>query len=104
MLSRGTGISGRRSLKALKALEAQLEPVPVRPVLGASRQGDTTAMEALQARAQHRPVDLAQQTARDVDHALRIDAEEVAVEREVMDLAQRQAVDDRRAALGLDVG
>ena len=36
--------------------------------------------------------------------AVGIDAEHVAIEREVMDRAQRQAVDDGRDAFGLGVG
>ena len=76
----------------------------VRPILGAARHGDAAAVEALQAGAQHRTVDLAQQPARDVDDALRVDAEQVAVEREVVDSAERDAVDDGGDALVLGVG
>ena len=61
-------------------------------------------MKSLQAGAEHRTVDLAQQPARDVNDPARIDAEEVAVERQVVDRAQRHPVHDRGHSLGLGVG
>jgi hypothetical protein len=93
--------SGRRSREAL---EAELEPVRVGPILRPVRHRDLAAVEALQAGAQHRPVDLAQQPAGDVDDTRGVDAEQVAVEGEVVDRAQRDAVDDRGDAFLLDVG
>ncbi len=52
-------------------------------------------MEPLQADAQHGAVDLAEEPVRDVDDTFRIDPEQVAVEREVVDRTQRQAVHHR---------
>jgi len=45
-------------------------------------------MEFLQAAAQHRSVDLVEETLRDVDDSSRADPEQVAVVREVVDGAQ----------------
>jgi hypothetical protein len=86
-----------------ETLEPDLEPLWVRAVGRATRHRDVALVKALQPRLKHRPVDLAQQTAGDVHDALRIDAEQVAVEREVMDRAQREAVDNRSDSAGLGV-
>ena|SRR5918995_2443560 len=58
---------------------------------------------SLEPRLQHRAIDLTQESAGDVDDAVGIDAEQVAIEREVMDRAQGEAVDDCGDARGLDV-
>jgi hypothetical protein len=58
-----------------EALEARLEPRRVGTVLRPARERDRRAVEALQPRAQPRPVDLAQQAAGDVDDAAWVDAE-----------------------------
>lgn len=61
-------------------------------------------MEALQSRPQHRPVDLTQQPIGDVHDAAGVDAQEVAIEREMVDRAEVQSVDDGGDSCRLDVG
>jgi hypothetical protein len=61
-------------------------------------------MEALQSGSQHRPVGLASKPVGDVHDAARVDPEQVAIEREVVDRAQGEAVHHRGDALGIDVG
>jgi hypothetical protein len=60
-------------------------------------------VEPLQPDAQHGPVDLLQQSGGDVDDAVGRDAEEVAVVGEMMDGAQRDAVDDGGSTLWVAV-
>ncbi len=60
-------------------------------------------MELLQAASQHRAVDLVEEAPRDVHAAGGVDAEEVAVVGEVVDRAQRYAVDDDRDAARIAV-
>src|SRR5215218_6378410 len=86
MTARGADTSGRCPFESV---ESQLEPTRIRSILRSPRHRDATAVKALQAGAEHRAVDLAQQAAGDVDDTLGVDAEQVAVEREVMDGAQR---------------
>ena len=49
-------------------------------------------MKCLQAVAQHRSVGFVEDRWRDVDDEIRIDADEVAVERRVVELAESEAV------------
>jgi hypothetical protein len=57
-------------------------------------------VKVLESSLEHRAVALPQQSNRDVDHALRVDSEEVAVVCAVVDRAERNAVDHRGDALG----
>jgi len=72
-------------------------------VLWPSRPGDRLAVKALQTRLQHRAIDLAKDSGRDMDDARGIDPEEVAVEGQVVNGAERQSIDDRRDPGRLDV-
>jgi hypothetical protein len=54
--------------------------------------------------AQHRAVDLAQQAIGDVHDGGGVDAQQVAIERQVVDRAQREAVDDGSDSFGLGMG
>src|SRR3954468_12417354 len=76
----------------------------VRPVFGLARQSDWRAVESLKTGAEHRAVGLVEQSLRDVHDAVGVDAEGVAGEREVVDRAEREPVDDRGDALRRDVG
>jgi hypothetical protein len=69
-------------------LGARLESLRVRAIGGPARHEDGFAVEALQPGAQHRSVALAQHAAGDVHDATRVDPEEVAIEREVVDRAR----------------
>lgn len=55
-------------------------------------------MKMLQAVREHRPVDLVQEPCVDVHRAVGVDAEQIAVVGQVMDCAQREAVDHCCAA------
>src|SRR5262245_20144592 len=101
MTSRATGISGGCSPETL---EAKFEPVRVWPFFSPARHSDTSAVKPLQTGPQHRTVDFTQQPAGDVDDALGVDAEQIAVEREMVDRAERDPVDDCGDALVLGVG
>ena len=83
--------SGRR----FELLEPNREAVRVRVLDCEPRLLDCCAVEALKPFAQHRSVVLVSEPASDVDHAGRIDAEEVAVVSEVMDCAQGESVHHR---------
>src|SRR5690348_1653134 len=82
------------SRSALESLETGLKPYWIGPVFRSTRQRDTGAVKALQTCTKHRAVRLVEQPTSDVNHAVGIDAEHVAVEREVMDRAQREPVND----------
>jgi len=73
-------------------------------LLGAARQRDARTVKTLKTGAKHWSVDLSQHTGGDVYDSVWIDAEQVAVEGEMMDRAQRETVDDGGDPLGLDVG
>jgi hypothetical protein len=60
-------------------------------------------VEALPAGSEHRSVGFVDQPAGDVHGVVGIDPEQVAVEGEAVDHAEREAVDNSRDALGLDV-
>ena len=55
-------------------------------------------MEPLKAGLEHRSIDFVEKLPRDVHHARRINSQEVAVVREVVNRAKRNAVDDRRVS------
>jgi hypothetical protein len=61
-------------------------------------------VEALQAGAQHRAVGLVEHAPGDVHDPARIDAEDVAVERQVVDRAQRQPVTTAAMPVGSTSG
>jgi len=67
--------------------------VGVWSIRGAAWHCDRLAVEPLQAGREHRTVDLVQQPPGDVHHARRVDAEQVPVIRQVVDGAQRDAID-----------
>jgi len=66
-------------------------------VVGA-RHMDAPALEALEAMLEHRPVDLLQHVEADRDLEVGRDADDVGVERGVMQLAEREAVGNHRLA------
>lgn len=57
-------------------------------------------MELLKSMFQHRTVVLIEDFASDLDDVVRVDADDVAVERGVVDLAEREAVGHNRFAAG----
>lgn len=81
----------RRNLHASRrgreALEACPQPLWVGPFAAIRRLLDGGPVEALQSHSQHRPVDLLEQTIRDVDDAVGCDAEQVPVVGKVLDCA-----------------
>ena len=85
-------------------LEARFEPLRIGPIFRPSWEGDGRAVEPLQPVEQHGSVYLAEQAVGYVHDASRVDAEQVAVEREVVDRAEREPVDDGGDAFGLEVG
>src|SRR5262249_755765 len=80
--------------------ESRVEAPAVRPVLRLARQRDRRAVESLQTGAEHRAIGLFEQSPGDVHDAVRIDAEDVAVESQVVDRAEREPVDNRGDAFG----
>jgi hypothetical protein len=65
---------------------------------------DAPALEALQAMLEHRPVDFLQHVEAHGDLEVGRDADEVAVEGGVVQLAEREAVGNDRLAQGMAVG
>jgi hypothetical protein len=76
---------------ALEQLEPSGEPVPVRVVLLAPRQPDQSAGSGFQALLQERSVVQFQQPIGDMHSAVRIDADQVVVERRMVDFRERYA-------------
>jgi hypothetical protein len=71
---------------------------------GVARHVDAPAVEALPAMLEHRPVDLCEDVEAHGDFEVGRDADEVAVEGGVVELAERQAVGKDRLAQGMAVG
>ena len=71
-------------------------------VVGA-RHVDAPALEALQAMLEHRPVDLLQHVEAHRDLEVGRDANDVGVERGVMQLAEREAVGNHRLTERVDI-
>ena len=69
-----------------------------------SGQLDPPAMEALDAMNQHRSVDLRQDVGSDLDDVIRGDAQNVRVERAMMERAQRNTVRHDRLSLRMAIG
>ena len=69
-----------------------------------SGQLDPPAMEALDAMNQHRSVDLRQDVGSDLDDVIRCDAQNVRVERAMMERAQRNTVRHDRLSLRMAIG
>lgn len=82
-----------QGLRGTERLEADREPIAVGTIDRSNWLQDARAVEMLDAVLEHRSVDLVQQPIVDVHDAVRVDAEKVAVVREVMDGAESEAVD-----------
>ncbi len=74
----------------LEALEPQRKPISVRLILHAARQVDRAAVQPLQG-SEHRPVVLPQQPLGHMQPIVRIDADQMRVERRMMNLRERDA-------------
>ena len=85
---------------ALELLEPGGEPVAIRRLLLSLGQPDQCSSDRLQALLEQRPVMKPQQPFRDVDAAIGVDANQVVVERRVVNLRERDAVGDDRLGLG----
>jgi len=70
------------------------ETIAVGLVRLAAGNGERCAVHLLESVPKHRPIDLVEEAMRDLDLVLRRDAKQVAIERRVVDLAERQAVRD----------
>jgi hypothetical protein len=89
---------------ALEAFEPRSQLHRVGAILRPARQRDRRPMESLKAGLEHRSVGLVEQPASDVHDPVGVDPKDVAVEREMVNGAESEAVDDGGDALGLDVG
>ena len=69
-----------------------------------ARHVDEPALKALQAMLEHRPVDFLQHIEAHGDLEVGRDADEVAVEGGVVELAEREAIGNDRLAQGMAVG
>ena len=67
------------------------------------RHGNRVAVESLQAGREHRAVDLVQEPSSDVHDTGRVDAEQVAVVREVVNRTERDPIDHGGDPLGTSV-
>src|SRR4051794_11199908 len=93
----------RDARDAAEAFKARLESYRIRALVGLTWKADIRAMKSLQTLTQHWTIPLLEQPLSDMHHALRIDSEEVAVVREVVDRTQSQAVDDGGDPFGLGI-
>src|SRR4051794_34955721 len=73
------------------------------PVCCLRREMDRGSVESLETLAEHWTVPLREQATRNVNDAVGVDPEEVAVVGEMVDRAEGEAVDDRGDAFGLGV-
>ena len=77
---------------------ALLHELPVRPQRRVARQQEARVLESLQAVLQHRPVRLAENIRTQLHRQVRPHAQDVPIERRVVQLAQRQPVRHHRLA------
>ena len=93
MYRKKEGISRHR----LESLEAQREPIAIRTVLETAWQVDGSAVQPLQG-LKHRAVVLPKQSLGHMQSIVRVDADQMSVERGVMNLRKRNAVRNDRLA------
>jgi hypothetical protein len=75
-------------------LEPKRQPIPVRPILRSPWHHDLSAGNALEAEFEEWTVMDVEQPISDMDAEISIDADQVGVERRVMDFGQRQPIRD----------
>ena len=85
------------SRRRLEPLEPQRKPISVRLVLHAVRQMDRATIQPLQG-FEHRPVVLPQQPLGHMQPIVRVDADQMRVERRMMNFRERDAVRNHRLA------
>ena len=98
------GASYRFSRESSKQRIALFEELASGPGAVSGRQLDLLAMEALNAMNQHRSVDLRQDVGSDLDDVIRGDAQNVRVERAMMERAQGNAVRHDRLSPRMAIG
>ena len=81
----------------LEALKAQRQPIAIWTILNAARQVDGLAVQSLEG-FQHRTIVLPEQPLGHMQPVVRVDADQMGVERGVMDLGKRNAVRNHRLA------
>jgi hypothetical protein len=81
---------------SLKLLEAVGQPVAIRVISGTPRQCDTLAADVLEAKLKERAVVQFEQLLGEVDLIVRVDPDQVGVERGVVDLGEKQSVRNDR--------
>jgi len=102
---RAEGVSNRRRpTRAAEEGVAIGQEVAIGLEVVGARHVDAPALKALQAMLEHRAVDLLQDVEAHSDLEVGRDADEVAVEGGVMELAEREAVGNDRLPQGMAVG
>ena len=82
--------------RAPEGLKTQIESIAVRLVLGTSRIENAYAAGGLASELEEGTVVDVEEPVRDMDDAIGVDAEQIAVEGGVVDLGQRQTIRDDR--------